>query len=200
MDTLDQTLNTDWVPYYIAETVFLSIGVVFILFVLSRLYQTILPKLRAETSEAQGRFERTLIDHTRLFLMPVVICIVVGASFASPSNSISQQNTGLIFRKVGVCLLAAIGAVFLVSALTYRKRYPAHQRAFTIALAVTILFDISLIYKIVYTFDAVAATKTVAYFILTPLLELVALTILSVDLQSYFLGHKFSDEVELMNP
>ncbi|GJJ72828.1 hypothetical protein EMPS_05186 [Entomortierella parvispora] len=200
VDTLNQVDNTNWVPYYIADTVLLSIGVIFILLLLAKLYHSILPKLRAETGEERGRFERTLVDRTRLFLLPIVICVVIGASYASPTNSISQQNTGLVLRKVGVCLLAIFGVVYLISALTYRKRYPANQRAFTIALVVTILFDISLVYKIVYTFDAVAATKTAAYFILGPFLELIALGVLSVDLQSHFLGYKYTPETELVKP
>ncbi|KAG0048062.1 hypothetical protein BGZ83_006930 [Gryganskiella cystojenkinii] len=194
-DTLEY--GTDkWIPLYITSTVLLSVGVIFILMLLAKLYHSILPKLRAQTGELRGRFEATLVDRTRLFLLPVIVCIIIGASYASPNDTPSHQSLGLVLRKVGIVLLGVFGAVFLIAALRYHKRYPGNRQAFNIALTVTVLFDISLIYKIVYTFYAEAATTTAAFFVLSPLMELIALGVLSVDLQSYFLGQPELDNSE----
>ncbi|KAF8926115.1 hypothetical protein EDD21DRAFT_377629 [Dissophora ornata] len=195
-NSLEYGSNT-WISLYIAELVLLSIGAIFILLLLARLYRSILPKLRAQTGEDRGKFERTLVDHTRLYLLPVIVCVIIGGTYAAPTYSESQQNTGLILRKIGVVMLGFVGFLYLVTALMYRKRYPDNQQAFNIALIVTALFDVSLVYKIVYTFYSKAQTTTVAYFILSPLLEIIALCVLSVDLQGHFLGHPSLEDTKV---
>ncbi|CAO3563157.1 unnamed protein product [Mortierella alpina] len=113
-----------------------------------------------------------------------------------PDHSISEQHLGLVLRKVGICLLMILGVWFLHAAFTYRSRYPGNRYAFTVALAVTLLFDITLVYKLVATFYPDAQSQTAAYFILQVLMELIGLSVLSVDLQAYFLGGSTSAEKE----
>ncbi|KAG0361702.1 hypothetical protein BC939DRAFT_469634 [Gamsiella multidivaricata] len=182
--------SSKWISLYITETTLLSIGVIFILLILARLYASILPKLRHVAGHSRGKFEATLVLRTRLFLLPIIACVIAGAVLASPDYTESQQNTGLILRKVAVLGLMAVALIFLYAAWNYRQRYPENKRAFELCLVVTGLFVVSLIYKIVYTFRTSALTTTWAYFVFSPLLELAALVVLSVDLQMYFLGRK----------
>ncbi|KAG0337501.1 hypothetical protein BG000_005326 [Podila horticola] len=183
-----QTAYPNYVSILITEMVFISIGAIFILLLLARLYHSILPTLRHHAGHERGRFEATLVDRTRLFMLPVIACIIVGAVFASPDYSADQQRIGLICRKVGTVGLFLFALVFLGAAETYRRRYPEAKRAFSICVAVTFLFVVSLIYKIVATFYAPALTNLTAYYIFSPLVELIALCFLCVDLQMHFKG------------
>ncbi|KAF8936300.1 hypothetical protein EDD21DRAFT_366983 [Dissophora ornata] len=182
--------SNQWISLYITEVTLLSVGVVFILMVLARLYQSILPKLRHQNSHPRGMFETTLVNRTRLFLLPIIACVIAGAVLATPDNSESLQNTGLTLRKVAVLGLLAVGLMFLYAAWNYRNRYPEGQKAFNITLTVTALFVVSLVYKIVYTFKTDVQTTVWAFFVFSPLLELAALCVLAGDLQTVFLGRK----------
>ncbi|KAI7820263.1 hypothetical protein BC939DRAFT_519691 [Gamsiella multidivaricata] len=62
--------------------VFLSVGHIVVFLLLVWLYRSILPRLRVQTGEDRDKFERTLVDHTRLLLLPVAPCVIVGAIFA----------------------------------------------------------------------------------------------------------------------
>lgn len=183
---------TDYYPNYVSilitQMVMVSIGAIFILLLMARLYHSILPKLRHHAGHERGRFESTLVDRTRLFMLPVIACIIVGAVFASPDYSASQQNIGLICRKVGVVGLFLYTLVFLSATDIYRRRYPEAKRAFVICEVVIGLFVVSLIYKIVATFNAAALNNLTLYYIFSPLVELIALCFLCVDLQLHFLG------------
>ncbi|KAG0048061.1 hypothetical protein BGZ83_006929 [Gryganskiella cystojenkinii] len=179
--------SSKWISLYSAQASMLSIGVIFELVLLSQLYQSILPKLRAQAGEPQDQFERSLVDRARMTMLPVIILLILGGVWTGNPD---KEETALVLKKVGILLLGVIGAFYLYAAIKYRRKYPDHKFAFNIALAVTILFDISLIYKIVITFDPEAAKHTIVYFLLSPLLELIALAFLSVNLRKYFLGGK----------
>ncbi|KAG0038582.1 hypothetical protein BGZ82_011548 [Podila clonocystis] len=188
---LGKTIKNDYPNYVsilITEMVFISIGAIFIILLMARLYHSILPKLRHHAGDLRGRFEATLVDHTRLFMLPVIACIIVGAVFSSPDYSADQQRIGLICRKVGSLGLFLFALVFLAAAEIYRRRYPEAKRAFGICVVVTGLFVVSLIYKIVATFYAPALTNLALYYIFSPLVELIALCFLCVDLQLHFMG------------
>ncbi|KAF9955484.1 hypothetical protein BGZ72_003707 [Mortierella alpina] len=190
-------LDKSFMNLYIAELILLSIGVVFIMKLLARLYGAILPKLRAQTSTGPDRFEQCLVERTKYFLLPLIVLVVAGAIYSTPNHSISDQHLGLVLRKVGICLLMILGVWFLHAAFNYRTRYPGNRYAFNIALVATILFDITLVYKLVATFYADAQNQTAVYFIFQALVELMGLGVLSVDLQAYFLGGPpFADEEE----
>ncbi|KAF9344255.1 hypothetical protein BGX26_004609 [Mortierella sp. AD094] len=189
--------NSSYVNLVITELVLLSIGVVFIMKLIVRLYDFILPKLRTQYSQGPDLFERCLVERTRFFLLPLIILVVVGAVLSTPGHSASDMDLGVALRKVGVSLLMLLGLWYLYATFTYRNRYPGNRQAFTIALTAIGLFDISLAYKVVYTFYPAAQNTTAVYFILSPLLELIALCVLSVDLQSYFMGHPLVDDIEI---
>ncbi|KAF9169065.1 hypothetical protein BGX21_010905 [Mortierella sp. AD011] len=189
--------NGSYVNLIITELVLLSIGVVFIMKLIARLYDFILPKLRSQYSQEPDLFERCMVERTRFFLLPLTVLVIVGAVKSTPGHSASEMDLGLALRKVGVCLFILLGAWYFYSTFVYRNRYPANSRAFTIALAAIGLFDISIVYKVVYTFYPAAQNATAVYFILSPLLELIVLGVLSVDLQSYFLGYPSADDVEI---
>ncbi|KAF8984677.1 hypothetical protein BGZ46_007278 [Entomortierella lignicola] len=181
---------------YIAELVLVSIGVVFIMKLIVRLYESILPKLRAQESQAPDLFEQCLVERTRFFILPLVILIIAGVVL-STNDSESQRSLGLVLRKVGMCLMMLLGLWYLQATYAYGQRYPANRKAFNIAFTAIALFDVTIVYKIIYTFYPAAQTATAAYFIFSPLLELIALGVLSVDLQAYFLGHPFVEEIEI---
>ncbi|KAF9275093.1 hypothetical protein BGZ68_000126 [Mortierella alpina] len=181
---------------YIAELILLSIGAVFIMKLLARLYGTILPRLRTPTLNEADLFERCLVENTKYFLLPLIVLVIAGAIYSTPGHSVSEQRLGLVLRKIGICLLMILGIWFLHAAFIYRSRYPANRYAFTVALVATLLFDITLVYKLVSTFYADAQTQTVVYFIFQVLMELMGLCVLSVDLQVHFLGKSFSAEKE----
>ncbi|KAG0049312.1 hypothetical protein BGZ83_005882 [Gryganskiella cystojenkinii] len=183
--------TTTWINYYIAELVLMSIGVIFILLILARLYHSILPKLRyrGDGQEPRSLFERTLVDHTRVFLLPIIACVIAGGVLTSDQDP-QKQNISLILRKVSSFGLFAVGLLFMAAAVSFRRRYSDHPRPFTIAVAVSGLFLLSLIYKIVALFNAAALSSLAASYICSTLLELIALGFLCGDLQTYFLGHK----------
>ncbi|KAG0093287.1 hypothetical protein BGZ93_007933, partial [Podila epicladia] len=71
--SMGKTIQHDYPSYVsivITEMVFVSIGAIFILFLMARLYSCILPKLRHHAGHLRGRFEATLVNHTRLFMLP----------------------------------------------------------------------------------------------------------------------------------
>ena len=180
--------TAEWINYYIADTVLMSVGALFVLLILARLYHSILPKLRyMDGQEPRTLFEKTLVDHTRLVLLPIIGCVIAGAVLASYPD---KANLSLILRKIAMFGLFAAGIIFLLAALSFRRRYTEHSRPFTIAVAVTGLFQLSMIYKIVSVFNAAASNSLPAYYICSTLLELAALGFLCGDLQTYFLGHK----------
>ncbi|KAG0271440.1 hypothetical protein BGZ95_000749 [Linnemannia exigua] len=187
--TLSVSTYTDLV---IAELILLSVGIVFIMKLLAQLFGCLLPKLRAQEeglNREPDAFERIVIARTKLILLPLIILVILGAVYSTPNRTPSEQDTGLLLRKVGICLLALLGFWYLFAAFTYRQRYYSNARqAFTIALTVTALFQVSLIYKVVYTFYADAQKSTVVYFLLVPVLEVVALGFFCVDLQALFRG------------
>ncbi|GJJ78893.1 hypothetical protein EMPS_11252 [Entomortierella parvispora] len=183
--------TTAWINYYIAETTLMSVGAIFILLILARLYQCILPKLRyRDDQEARTLFEKTLVDHTRVFLLPVIGCIIAGAVLASYTEDAKMMNTSLILRKVSMFGLFAVSLIFLAAAISYRRRYTEQSRAFTICVATTTFFVLSMIYKIVSTFNESALNSLPAFYLCSTLLELIALAALCGDLQTYFLGQK----------
>ncbi|KAF9144358.1 hypothetical protein BGX30_013066 [Mortierella sp. GBA39] len=190
----------------ITELILLSIGVVFIMKLLVQLYGTLLPKLRAQESNAEpDLFERIVIGKTRFVLLPLIILVIVGAVDSTPDHSQSDQNTGLILRKVGVCLLCILGFWYLFAAYTYRQRFHANSRqAFTIGFIATALFQVSLIYKVIYTFYPAAQNSTAVYFVFIPVLEVVALGSLCVDLQALFRGgesaYYSNNDIEIVAP
>ncbi|KAG0206021.1 hypothetical protein BGX28_002477 [Mortierella sp. GBA30] len=189
VDTLEYGTK-QWISLYIAEMTLINVGMVFILLILARLYHSILPKLRHQDGQQpRGKFEATLVDRTRLFLLPVIALVIAGAVMGS-SDSESQLNTSVILRKVSVLALLVIGLIFFYAAWVYRQRYPDHRYQFNLCFFVTALFNISLIYKVVYTFQASVTSSTWAFFVFSPLMELVALGALCVDLRTHFLGRK----------
>ncbi|KAF9156329.1 hypothetical protein BG015_005982 [Linnemannia schmuckeri] len=173
----------------ITELILLSIGIVFVMKLLVQLYGCLLPKLRAQDSSDPDAFERIVIAKTRFILMPLIILVILGAVYSTPGHSQSEQDTGLLLRKVGICLLCILGFWYLYAAYAYRQRYYSNSRqAFTIALIATALFQVSLIYKGVCTFYPDAQNSTAVYFLLIPVLEVIALAFLCVDLQALFRG------------
>ncbi|KAF9907896.1 hypothetical protein EC991_010409 [Linnemannia zychae] len=176
----------------ITEIILLSVGIVFVMKLLVQLFGCLLPKLRAQEEGYKGEpdlFERIVIGQTRFILLPLIILVIIGAVYSTPDHTPSEQDTGLLLRKVGISLLAILGFWYLFATFTYRQRYAANARqAFTIALIATALFQISLIYKVVYTFYPAAQNTTVVYFLLIPVLEVIALGFLCVDLQALFRG------------
>ncbi|KAG0306257.1 hypothetical protein BGZ97_000808 [Linnemannia gamsii] len=205
----DITVDT-YTSLIITQMILLSIGIVFVMKLLVQLYGFLLPKLRAQESGIAAEpdtFERIVIGKTRFILMPLVIIIILGAVYSTPDHSPSEQSTGLLLRKVGICLLAILGFWYVFAAFTYRQRYYSNARqAFTIALIATALFQLSLIYKVVYTFYANAQNSTVVYFLFVPVLEIVALAFLCVDLQAIFrgdcgeAGYYSSNDIEIVAP
>ncbi|KAK3847859.1 MAG: hypothetical protein J3R72DRAFT_430957 [Linnemannia gamsii] len=179
-----------WYAYYITEVTLLNVGAIFVILILARLYHSILPKIRHHTGGLpRGKFERTLVDHTRLFLLPIIGLIIAGGVLSSMTDP-DQVALSLTLRKIAVILLLVFGLVFLYSSWIYRQKFPSYRRAFTICLIVTILFNISLVYKVVFTFDIKVQETVWAFYVFSPLLEIVALGVLAVDLQTVFLGHK----------
>ncbi|KAF9539117.1 hypothetical protein EC957_005793 [Mortierella hygrophila] len=190
----------------VAELILLSIGVVFIMKLLVQLYGSLLPKLRAQESNAEpDLFERIVIEKTRFVLLPLIILVILGAVDSTPGHSQSDLDTGLILRKVGICLLCILGFWYLFAAYTYRQRFHANSRqAFSIGLIATALFQVSLIYKVIYTFYPAAQNSTVVYFLLIPVLEIIALGFLCVDLQALFRGGESAyynnNDIEIVAP
>lgn len=183
--------GTAWINYYIAETTLMSVGVIFVLLILARLYHCILPKLRyRDNQEARTLFEKTLVDHTRVFLLPVIACVIGGAVLSSDVTDANKAKISLILRKVAMFGLFGAGLIFLWAAISFRRRYTEHSRAFTICVVSTTLFVVSMIYKIVSVFSATALASLPAYYLCSTLLELIALAVLCGDLQTYFLGQK----------
>lgn len=185
---------------YITELVLLSVGVIFIMKLLARLYDCILPKLRAQNDTLPDLFERCLVERTRFFLLPLIALVIAGAVLSTPQHSASDQQLGLTLRKIGVSLLMLLGLWYWFAAFTYRNRYEGNRRAFTIALLATTLFDISLLYKLIYTFHPDAQSNAGVFFVFSPLMELIGLCILSVDLRAYFLGHPVAHEFVEIQP
>ncbi|KAF9128375.1 hypothetical protein BGW39_005128 [Mortierella sp. 14UC] len=196
----------------ITELILLSVGIVFIMKLVVQLYGCLLPKLRAQeegfAASEPDLFERIVIGKTRFILLPLIILLIVGAVNSTPDHSQSDQDTGLLLRKIGISLLAILGFWYLFAAYTYRQRYLSNARqAFTIALIATALFQVSLIYKVVYTFYAAAQNSTVVYFLLIPVLEVIALGFLCVDLQALFRGGDLAssyysnrNDIEIVQP
>ncbi|KAG0070831.1 hypothetical protein BGZ89_012330 [Linnemannia elongata] len=174
----------------ITELILLSVGIVFIMKLLVQLYGSLLPKLRSQEADSEpDLFERIVIGKTRFILLPLIILVILGAVYSTPDHSQSDQDLGLLLRKVGICLLCILGFWYLFAAYTYRQRYHSNSRqAFTIALIATALFQVSLIYKVVYTFYPAAQNSTVVYFLFIPVLEVIAMGFLCVDLQALFRG------------
>ncbi|KAF9169067.1 hypothetical protein BGX21_001600 [Mortierella sp. AD011] len=189
--------NDSYVNLIITELILLSIGVVFIMKLIAQLYDFILPKLRSQYSQEPDLFERCMVERTRFFLLPLTVLVIVGAVESTPGHSASEMDLGLVLRKIGICLLMLLGIWYFSSTFVYRNRYPANSRAFTIALAAIGLFDISIVYKVVCTFYPAAQNVTAVYFIFSPVLELIVLGVLSVDLQSYFLGYPSVEDIEI---
>ncbi|KAF9571021.1 hypothetical protein EC968_001108 [Mortierella alpina] len=189
-----------WVSLNITEAVFIAIGMAFILVLLARLYRSILPKVRIPSMTGPERhpdlFERTLVNRTRWILLPILICTITGSILNTRRSSPEQRIIGAILHQIGVCLLAVCGAIFLVYAVIYVRRYWNHKRSFRQLLIVTILLEISLIYKVVCAFVDMAVKQTALFFIFSPLMEFIALCLLSVDLQAYFLAHPHADTAD----
>ncbi|KAG0375483.1 hypothetical protein BGX24_009036 [Mortierella sp. AD032] len=213
LDSNPATLSVStYTNLVIAELILLSVGIVFIMKLLVQLYGCILPKLRAQDEGLDGEpdaFERIVITKTKFILLPLIILVILGAVYSTPDHTQSEQDTGLLLRKVGICLLAVLGFWYLLAAYTYRRRYYSNARqAFTIALIATALFQVSLIYKVVYTFYADAQNTTVVYFLFVPVLEVVALGFLCVDLQALFRGgrggespyYSNNNDIEIVQP
>ncbi|CAO3563158.1 unnamed protein product [Mortierella alpina] len=189
-----------WVSLYISEAVLLAVGMAYILVLLAQLYRSILPKVRIPSMAGLERhpdlFERTLVNHIRLILLPILICTITGSILNTRRSSPENRRIGAIVHQIGVCLLAICGAIFLVQAVVYARRYWTHKRSFRQLLIVTTLMEISLIYKVVCSFVDTALKKTAVFFVFSPLMEFVALCLLSVDLQAYFLAHPNADTAD----
>ncbi|KAF9275094.1 hypothetical protein BGZ68_000127, partial [Mortierella alpina] len=189
-----------WVSLYIAEAVLLAIGMAYILVLLAHLYRSILPKVRNPSMASPERhpdlFERTLVNHIRWILLPILICTITGSILNTRRSSPEHRTIGAILHQFGVCLLAVCGAIFLAYAVVYVRRYWNHKRSFRQLLIVTLLLEISLIYKVVCAFVDTAQKKTAVYFVFSPLMEFIALCLLSVDLQAYFLAHPHADTAD----
>ncbi|KAF9126369.1 hypothetical protein BGW39_006674 [Mortierella sp. 14UC] len=178
-----------WYAYYITEVTLLNVGAIFVILILARLYHSILPKIRHHAGNlTRGKFERTLVDHTRLFLLPIIGLIIAGGVLSSMSDP-KQVALSLTLRKIAVISLLLFGLVFLYSSWIYRQKFPEYRQAFTVCFVVTVLFNISLVYKVVFTFDAAVQEVVWAFYVFSPLLEVAALVVLAVDLQTIFLGH-----------
>ncbi|KAF9127207.1 hypothetical protein BGX30_014885 [Mortierella sp. GBA39] len=183
--------SSKWLSYYITEVSLLNVGAVFIILILARLYHSILPKIRHQAGGLpRGLFERTLVDHTRLFLLPIIGLIIASGVLSSMTDP-DQVELSFTLRKVAVIGLMVFGLIFLYCSWVYRSKFPEYRRPFTICLVVTVLFNVSLVYKVVFAFgDADVQDTLWAFYVFSPLLELVVLVVLAVDLQTIFLGHK----------
>ncbi|KAK3836925.1 MAG: hypothetical protein JOS17DRAFT_732548 [Linnemannia elongata] len=183
--------SSKWYAYYITEVTLLNVGAIFVILILARLYHSILPKVRHHAGGLpRGVFERTLVDHTRLFLLPIIGLIIAGGVLSSMTDP-HQVELSLTLRKVAVIGLMVFGLVFLYCSWVYRSKFPEYRRPFTICFVVSVLFNVSLVYKVVFTFGDAAVQGTLwAFYVFSPLLELAALVVLAVDLQTIFLGHK----------
>ncbi|KAF9923017.1 hypothetical protein FBU30_006873 [Linnemannia zychae] len=182
--------TSKWISYYITEVTLLNVGTIFVILILARLYHSILPKLRHHAGKIpRGIFEKTLIDHTRLFLLPLIALFIAGAVLASMNNP-KQVEISLTLRKIASVGLLVFGLIFLYNSWMYRQRYPDYRQAFTICFVLTVLFNVSLVYKLIATFVIDVQNSIWAFFVFSPLLELAALVILAVDLQTIFMGHK----------
>ncbi|KAG0285618.1 hypothetical protein BGZ96_010147 [Linnemannia gamsii] len=182
--------SSKWLAYYITEVTLLNVGAIFVILILARLYHSILPKIRHHAGGLpRGMFERTLVDHTRLFLLPVIGLIIAGGVLASMTDP-KQVELSLTLRKVAVIGLMVFGLAFLYGAWLYRNKFPEYRQPFTICLVVTVLFNVSLVYKVLFTFSVDVQSCLWAFYVFSPLLELAALVVLAVDLQTIFLGHK----------
>ncbi|KAF9955485.1 hypothetical protein BGZ72_003708 [Mortierella alpina] len=189
-----------WVSLYISEAVLLAIGMAYILVLLAQLYRSILPKVRvpstAELEHHPDLFERTLVNYIRLILLPILTCTITGSILNTRRSSPAHRTIGAILHQIGVCLLAVCGAIFMAYAVVYFRRYWNHRRSFRQLLIVTILLEISLIYKVVCSFVDAALKNTAAFFVFSPLMELTALCLLSVDLQDYFLAYPHANTAD----
>jgi len=198
---LDTTTLTDLT---IAELVLSSIGSVFVMKLFSRLYESLLPQLRAQRQEGPDLFERCMVQQPKFFLLPLVIMVVIGAVDSTPGHSESEMNLGLILRKVGISLMVFLGLWYLVAATTYRSRYSktSSRYAFSIAMVATFVFDAALVYKCVYVFVPSLKTTTWVYFTFSPLLEILGLLVLCQDLKRHFLGDVayIDQDVEMGRP
>ncbi|KAG0049710.1 hypothetical protein BGZ83_005481 [Gryganskiella cystojenkinii] len=194
-------LETDWATdlsvstrtnLTIAELIMSSIGSVFVMKLFSRLYESLLPQLRAQPQEGPDLFERIMVQQPKFVLLPITIMVIVGA-IDSMSDSESTRNLGNILRKVGISILVALGLWYLFAAATYRSRYGSsgNSYAFSIAILATTVFDIALIYKCAYSFIPSLKTTTWLYFALSPLMEILGLLVLCQDLQKYFVGDAY---------
>ncbi|KAF9577269.1 hypothetical protein BGW38_007639, partial [Lunasporangiospora selenospora] len=109
--------SDSYLNVYITVYVLLSIGVVFVLKLISQLFGSILPKVRhlacndfAGSPMPPDHFEQLVVARTALFVMPPAILVIAGSVLSNPTNSPSDQNLGQILRKVGMVLLMALGA------------------------------------------------------------------------------------------
>ncbi|KAG0314530.1 hypothetical protein BGZ99_008076 [Dissophora globulifera] len=187
--------SSRWTSLFLGDTILLSIGVIFILVVLAGFYQSLIPKLRYHYgNQGKGIFEIWMVERTRLFLMPIIILVLVGVGISTPDNSPSHINAGLILRKISILALLAISLLFLHAAWDYGRRYKNHAFPFKLCMLVSALFSASLIYKIIATFVLSIAPVVWAIYVFGPLLEILAILVLCIDLQTPFMGRK-EDEI-----
>ncbi|KAF9152673.1 hypothetical protein BG015_004882 [Linnemannia schmuckeri] len=105
--------SSKWYAYYITEVTLLNVGAIFVILILARLYHSILPKIRHNADGLPREvFERTLVDHTRLFLLPIIGLVIAGGVLSSMTDP-KQIKQSLTLRKVAVIGLVIFGLVFL---------------------------------------------------------------------------------------
>lgn len=189
-----------YIQLYIAKITLNAIGAVVMMISIGALYKSIIPKIHHHHNHLQSSFEKFAFHHIRIPFVPFAGCLIAGCIFANPTYSLETQNSGLILRKLSIVLLLALNTLFMYISATHSYRYPIHKSAFTIAFSSTALFTVAVIYNVVITYDASTSVYVWPAYVFGPLVEVMSLAVLSVDLQTYFLGHKMdailSDEKE----
>ncbi|KAF9215173.1 hypothetical protein CPC16_011127 [Podila verticillata] len=189
-----------YIQLYIAKITLNAIGAVVMMISIGELYKSIIPKIHHHHNHVQSAFERFAFHHIRIPFLPFAGCLIAGCIFANPTYSLEAQNSGLILRKLSIVLLLALNTLFMYISATHSYRYPIHKSAFAVTFTSTAFFTLAVIYNVVITYNASASIYVWPAYVFGPLVEVMSLAILSVDLQTYFLGRErdtiLSDEKE----
>jgi len=185
-----------YVHYYVAKITFNAIGTVIMMIGYGELYKSIVPKIYQQHHHIETAFEKFAFHYIKLPFFPFAGCLIAGCIMANPLYSLEKQHNGVILRKVSILLLLALNSLFIYISAIHARRYPAHKHAFLIAFSSTFVFTIAVIYNVVITYNVSTSVAVWPAYVFAPLPEVLSLAILSVDLQTYFLGRNKVEEMD----
>ncbi|KAG0308276.1 hypothetical protein BGZ98_008447 [Dissophora globulifera] len=178
-----------YINLFIADVTLVSVGAIHMLICIGQLYHSIVPKIFQHHNHTMTAFETFAFVHIRIPFFPFAGCLIAGTILANPTYSLVLQERGVILRKFAILMLLAISLLFLYISTAYHFRYPEHKAAFATTGTATFFLTLAVIYKVITTFDVSTSESVWAAYVFAPLVEVIALAIFSVDLQTLFLGH-----------